>query len=473
MARKKNSTNTLDILPDKPLPHSMPAEISLLGSMLLSREAIGEVIPLLKEEAFFNPSHRLIFRALIRLYTSNQPPDPVILCRELERMGVLDQVGGPQYIAKLMTAVSSPANATYYAKTVRELYLLRQLIQNCFEIIEEAYSDAYETENILDRAEQKIFAITEDRITSGPEQLKKFLEKTFEALSEREGFITGIPTGFVEIDDLTCGLQNGELIIIAGRPSMGKTAFGMNIAEHMAVEERKPVAFFSLEMSKQQLVQRLLCSRAKVDSHRLRKNLLSSEDISRLHLACDVLQDAPLFIDDSPGMTILELRAKARLLKAKENINAVFVDYLQLLSCPGAESRQIEISLISQGLKALARELNIPVIALAQLNRGVEGRENKRPRMSDLRESGSIEQEADLIMLLHREDYYRETGQELEGEGENDSIAEVIIAKQRNGPVGTVKLLFSKKFTRFENLAARHIEDVPPYIHTDESQVPF
>ncbi len=457
---------------DRKPPYSLSAEMSVLGAMLLSKEAISQIIPIIKEEAFFHPPHRLIFRALLKIYTENQPPDPVLLRRELERMGVLEEIGGPQYLAKLMSVVTSPTNVEYYAKTVRELYLLRKLIQNCLETIEEAYSDTYETNLILDRAEQRIFSITEDRIEGGPEQLKKFLEETFKAISEREGYITGLPTGFTEIDDLTSGLQNGEFIVIAGRPSMGKTALGVNIAEHIAVMEQKPVAFFSLEMSKQQVVQRLLCSRAQVDSHRLRRNMLSSEDISRLHIACDVLRDAPLFIDDTPGMTILELRAKSRLLKARENISAVFIDYLQLLTCPGAESRQIEISLISQGLKALARELNIPVIALAQLNRGVEGRENKRPRMSDLRESGSIEQEADLVMLIHREDYYREVGQELDDT--NDSIAEIIIAKQRNGPVGTIKLLFSKKFTRFSNLATTHIEDdIPPYIHTDDKQVPF
>ncbi len=446
--------------------------MSVLGAMLLSKEAIGQVIPIVKEEYFFLPAHRLIFQALLKLYTQNVPPDPQLLKNQLQKMEALEQIGGASYIARLLSAVPSAANVEYYANNVRDRYILRELIRTCNETLNEAFSDAFDAKEVIENAEKRMFKITESRIDDGPEQLNEFLEETFRQLEQRDGhYITGLATGFTELDDLTSGLQNGEFIVIAARPSMGKTALGVNIAEHITVEEQKPVAFFSLEMSKQQIVQRLLCSRARVDSHRFRRNMLTDEDIAKLHRACDELQDAPLYIDNTPSMTILELRAKSRLMKMRENISAVFVDYLQLLSSPKAESRQQEISAISQGLKALARELNIPVVALAQLNRSVEGRESKRPRMSDLRESGSIEQEADLIMLIHRDDYYRDTGDQMN----NDSFgkAEIIIAKQRNGPIGTIEVQFDRKHTRFNNLA--HIpDDMQEYIPTsDNTQVPF
>ncbi len=480
MAKRKANNNKSDvndvsgtISPERQPPYSISDELSVLGAMLLSKEAIGQVIPIIKNsEYFFLPANRIIFEALLDLYMQNIPPDPQLLKNQLKKREALEQIGGAAYIAKILSAVPSAANVEYYAYNVRDKYILRKLINVCNETLSEAFSDAFDAKEVIENAEKRIFQITEDRISEGPEHLKDFLEETFRQLEEREGhYITGLATGFTELDDLTSGLQNGELIIIAARPSMGKTSLGVNIAEHISVEENKPVAFFSLEMSKQQVVQRLLCSRAKVDSHRLRRNMLSDEDIAKLHRACDVLRDAPLYIDDTPGMSILELRSKARLMKLREDISAVFVDYLQLLRNPGAESRQQEISQISQGLKALARELNIPVVALAQLNRGVEGRESKRPRMSDLRESGSIEQEADLIMLIHREDYYRDTGEQMSDD--TFGKAEIIIAKQRNGPIGTVEVQFDRKHTRFNNLA--HIaDDMQAYIPTsDNNQVPF
>jgi replicative DNA helicase len=459
---------------DRQVPHSLSAEMSVLGAMLIDKDkvATGQVIPILSEETFFRPEHRLIYRALIDLYKQGQPTDPVLLRRELQRMGILTQIGGAEYIARLMGSVPSAANVEHYAKIVREKHMLRRLIQACAESLHEAANDALPTNDVLDQAEQRIFNITQDRITGGPEQLKQFLEETFRQIESREGhYLTGLETGFTELDDLTSGFQRGEMIIIAGRPSMGKTAFGLNIAEHIAVETRKPIVFFSLEMSKQQVAQRLLCSRSQIDSHRLRRGMLNDEEISRLHIGCDVLRDAPLYVDDTPGMSILELRAKARLLAVREHIEAVCVDYLQLMSCPGSESRQQEISAISRGLKALARDLNVPVIALAQLNRGVEGRENHRPRMSDLRESGSIEQEADLILLLHREDYYRDTGNEV---ADNTAgVAELIIAKQRNGPVDTIQLGFAKKFTRFNNLSHISISDADAYVPPGADASPF
>jgi len=470
------ATSDHDPFLDRIPPHSLSAERSVLGSMILEREAVGQAIGLLKEECFYTPEHRLIFRALLELYDQNKPSDPVLLRQQLEQSQALEKVGGAEYLVRLMHAVPSAANIEHYAKVVRDKWMLRELILVAGKILQEAYSHNDDPQELLDRAEQKIFEVTQHRVSGGLEQLRQFLEETFSQLDSREGhYITGLPTGFVELDDMTSGLQNGELIIVAGRPSMGKTAFGMNVAEHIAVEEKKPVAFFSLEMSKQQVVQRLLCSRGKVDSHKLRRNMLNDEEIAKLHTACDVLHDAPLYIDDTPGMSVMQLRAKARLLAVRANVAAVFVDYLQLLTSPGAESRQQEVSAISRSLKALARELNVPVIALAQLNRGVEGRESHRPRMSDLRESGSIEQEADLILLLHRQEYYQDMG---ERTGEDASgVAEVIIAKQRNGPVGTIELQFSKRFTRFNNLARYAVEDDVPvraYVPPDSGgDVPF
>jgi len=447
--------------------------MSVLGAMMLSKEAIGEVIPILKEESFFNPAHRIIYKALIDLYQEGQPPDVVLLRRELQRKELLDQVGGPQYLGRLLVATPSAANIEFYAKIVRDQFMLRRLIQACNESLEESFTDAFETKEVLDRAEQRIFNITQDRVSGGVEPLNKFLDAAVKQIEERDGnYLTGIPTGFTELDDLLSGMQNGELIIIAGRPSMGKTAFGLNVAEHVAVDQQKPTVFFSCEMSKQQVVQRLLCSRAKVDSHRMRRGLLHDEEKSRVLMACDVLQGSPLYIDDTAGMSILELRAKSRLLMVREKISAVFIDYLQLLSCPGSESRQQEVSNISRGLKALARELNVPVVALAQLNRGVEGRESHKPRMSDLRESGSIEQEADVIILLHREDYYRETGSETADD--TFGIAEIIVAKQRNGPVGTIQVQFSKKHTRSNNLPQAPMPSVDSvYIPPSANQSPF
>jgi replicative DNA helicase len=471
MAQPTNPTSTSQLGDRKP-PQAINAEMSVLGAMMLSREAISQVIPILREECFYHPSHALIYRHLLKLYEQGQPADPILLRRELQRHEVLDEVGGAQYIGQLMITTPAASNIEYYANVVRDHYMLRRLIQACHETLDESFNDSKPTKEILDRAESRVFDITQDRINQGPEHLKNFLESAIQTIEERDGsFITGTPTGYTALDDLLCGMQNGELLIIAARPSMGKTAFGLNIAEHITIDQQKPVLFFSCEMSKQQIVQRLLCARAKVDSHRLRKGMLTDEERGRLFVACDLLQNAPLYIDDTPGMSIMEMRAKARLLMVREKISAVFVDYLQLLSSPGSESRQVEVSNISRGLKAIARELNIPVISLAQLNRGVEGRESHKPRMSDLRESGSIEQEADVVILLHREDYYKDTG----GETSEDTygIAEIIIAKQRNGPVGSVQLQFSKKYTRFNNLSLISMSEAEAYIPPSENQAPF
>ena len=436
---------------DRLPPHSNDAEMATLGSMCLNREAIELVLPIIRREEsprFYRADHRLIFEALVDLYDRNEPIDLVVMHNELERRGQLQEIGGDEYLVRLAESVPSWVNVEYYAKIVRDKGMLRDLIRAAGQISEQAYGQEDDVRIVLDQAEQKLFGVTEQRISGQAEPLGDFIEETWRQIESREGhYITGEPTGFVELDDMLSGMQPGELIIVAARPSIGKTAWGLCVAEHLAADENKPVGFFSLEMSKQQLAQRVLCSRGRVDSHKLRRGMLNAQEIADLSGICDDLISAPLYIDDTPGMTVLELRSKARRLKAKHDIRAVFVDYLQLMYTPGAESRQVEIAVISRGLKALGRELNIPVVALAQLNRQPEGREGHRPRMSDLRESGALEQDADVVLLLHREEYYKPQDDSSKG------LAEIIIAKQRNGPTGLVKLHFNKKLTRFDNLA--------------------
>jgi len=432
-------------------PQSLEAEMSLLGSMCLEREAIGLVIPVMNRSEsrwLYHPEHRLLFEFLIDLYDERKPIDLVIVRDELKRLGLLDKVGGVEYVVRLVESVPSWVNAEHYAKVVRDKGLLRDLIRCVGEIGDAAYTEAEPTDVLLDIAEQKLFGVTERRVSGRAILLREPLEKVYKQIEQREGhYLTGLPSGFTELDDLTGGFQPGDLIVIAGRPSMGKTAFGLGVADHVAVEERRPVAFFSMEMNVEQIAMRILCARGGVDSHHIRRGTLSEEQINRLGYVCAQLQDAPMLIDDTPGMSILELRAKTRRVAQQNELAAVFVDYLQLMHCPGVENRQQEIATISRGLKGLARELKVPVIAMAQLNRASEEHEEKRPRMSNLRESGAIEQDADVVILLHRPEYYAPNDPELRG------IAEVIIAKQRNGPTGTINLQFSHSQTRFANLA--------------------
>jgi len=347
--------------------------------------------------------------------------------------------------------VPSAANVDHYVQIVKDKQMMRELIGAAGEVLTEAMEDSGNVAEKLDRAEQKIFAVTEKKISSSAASMKEILTETFEAIDKRQGHhVTGLPTGFAELDDLTCGLQNGEMIIIAGRPSMGKTSFAMNIAEHIGADNSIPVAIFSLEMSRQQLAERMLCSRGMIDSQLVRKGMVNDSQYQELVHAASELSEKPIYVDDTPGITPLELRGKARRLRSRYGIRAIFIDYLQLMSMGGSvESRQQEVSEISRYLKALARELTLPVVVLSQLNRATEGREGHRPRMSDLRESGSIEQDADVIMLLHREDYYHKG----EMDYEETSGAEVIIAKQRNGPTDTVELSFNGTYTRFGNKA--------------------
>ena len=441
-----------ELVSGRTMPESLEAEAAVLGSMMLDPECIGLIIQKLRTEAFYRLEHQMMFDAIVHLWekTSNNF-DLVLLRDELKKRNQLDEVGGAEYLVKIAESVPSSANIEYYARIVQEKQLLRELIAAAGEVMTEAFETSGDVADKLDRAEQKIFGVTEKKITGSAVSIKDLLTQAFEAIDKREGHhVTGLPTGFTELDDLTCGLQNGEMVIIAGRPSMGKTSFALNIAEHIGADNDMPVAIFSLEMGKQQLVERMLCSRAMMDSQLVRKGLLRDEQYQELVHAASELSDKPIFVDDSPGITPLELRGKARRLKAQHDIKCIFIDYLQLMtSGTRVESRQQEVSEMSRYLKALARELDIPVIVLSQLNRSPEGREGHRPYMSDLRESGSIEQDADVVILLHREDYYHRG----EADYDNTNAAEVIIAKQRNGPTGMVELTFNGTCTRFNNRA--------------------
>ena len=435
-------------------PQSLEAEMGVLGSMSLDRECINEIIPVVHAEQFYHQDNRLVFEALLQLYEDNKPVDLVLLRDELKRRGQLEAVGGVDYLVRLTESVPASTNAVYYAKIVRDKSMLRDLISVSSEIGKIAYEDRGDVADMMEAAEQKIFNVTQQQITGHPVALRDVMTKTFEMIDQRSGSaISGLPTGYLELDDLTSGLQRGEMVIVAARPSMGKTALGLNIAEHVGADNKTPVVVFSLEMAAQQLVERMLCGRGHIDSHKLRRGMLSDEEYNTLinHVAPE-LSEAPIFIDDSPSLTPLAMRAKARRLKLQHDIQLVVIDYLQLMHVPNVESRQQEVSVISRHLKALARELNVPVLVMSQLNRGPEGREGHRPRMSDLRESGAIEQDADVVMMLHREDYYHN-----EPEYEKNNQAEVIIAKQRNGPTGTVPLAWQATYTRFETLS--HVPD--------------
>ncbi len=440
---------------DRVPPHDLDAEMSLLGSMMLSREAIGAILPIIPAhdaQRFYQPAHQELFTVLCDLYDQNKPIDLVVAKDELLRRNGMDKVGGEAYMIDLVQSVGSWVNAEHYARIVRDKSMLRDLISCAGHIINDAYDSADHARDVLDRAEQSLFKTTEQRVSGEAASLKETITEVFHLIETRgEHFLSGLPSGFIELDELTSGFQPGELIIIAARPSMGKTALGLNIAERIAVDEKMPVVFFSMEMSRQQIAQRILCARGRVDSHKMRRGMLSEDEIAQLAYVCQDLEQAPLLIDDTPGMSVQELRAKTRRLHLKHDVRCVFIDYLQLMFAPNVDrklaNRQEEIATISRSLKALARELNIPVVAMAQLNRASEVREGHRPRMSDLRESGAIEQDADVVMLLHREEYYKPKDASLKGK------AELILAKQRNGPTDLLQLHFNVQQTRFDNLS--------------------
>ena len=434
----------------------------MLSAMLMDRDAVDRVNEVVDDTMFYREGNRRIFRAMVNLAERGDVIDPLTLSEELSRRGELQAAGGKDYIGFLVDAVPTAANVEYHAKIVREKALRRRLIEVSTAIVSEAFESAAPASELLDAAEHKIFEVNQSRGNEGFTRIKELLWPTMENIEklQRGGeSITGVPSGFKDLDELTAGFQKSDLIIVAARPSMGKTAFVLNIAQNAALDKNVPVAFFSLEMSKESLVQRLLTSEGRVDAQRLRKGKLHDDEFVRLGRAAGMLSHAPIWIDDTPGISLLEMRSKARRLKTDNDIGLIVVDYLQLMNAPSnQESRQQEISFISRSLKGLARELKVPVVALSQLSRAPEQRtgENKRPQLSDLRESGAIEQDADLVMFIYRQEMYDgpvdKDGNSLEGR------AEIIVGKQRNGPTGFVNLYFNKTYTRFENYSARNAE---------------
>ncbi len=437
----------IDVSYDKVLPQNIEAEQSVLGAILIDNEAMSIALEIIGPSDFYKDAHKKIFTAMIDLYEKHEPIDLITLTDYLRSTNLLDEIGGEQYMAFLATAVPTSANIRQHAKIVKEKALLRGLINSGTEIVKRVFEDPSDPDELLDFAEKLIFDISAKKVKGSFVSLKNLMADTFttiERLYDRKEAITGIPSGFKDLDEYTSGFQNGDLIIIGGRPSMGKTAFGLNIARYVGVELREPVAIFSLEMSNQQIAFRMLCSEAMVDSSHLKKGMIRKEDWHRLTSAAGRLAESLIFIDDSSNTSVLEMRAKARRLKMEKGLSLIIVDYLQLMRGRGNfERREQEISEISRGLKALAKELDVPVIALSQLNRAVEQRIDKRPTLADLRESGAIEQDADVILFLYRDDQYNKNSPE-------KNVAEVNIAKQRNGPAGvTVKLTFLSHCTRF------------------------
>ena len=436
-------------------PQNIEAERAVLGAMMIDDEAIGVAIEHIDSSYFYETSHQKIFSSIVDLYSNRKNVDFITLSDQLKSQGLIDSIGGVTYLTQLIDHVPSSANIKYYAGIVKEKGVQRKLIKNATEIISRSYEKGVDVEELVDSAEQLIFEIATARQKQEAAHIKDILKETMEVIDnlyKKKQSVTGVPTGFYKFDEMTSGLQKSDLIIVAARPSMGKSAFAASIAEYASIEKKIPVAFFSLEMSKESLVQRILCSQAGVDAHKVRTGFLSPSEWPMLTKAASRLSNIPFFIDDTPAISILELRAKARRLKASHDIQLLVLDYLQLMRATGrSESRQQEISEISRSLKALARELQLPIIAISQLSRAVESRQDHRPQLSDLRESGAIEQDADVVVLLMREEYYTPTD-------ENRGIADIIIAKQRNGPVGTIKLKFFKEFVKFANLETIHQE---------------
>lgn len=435
-------------------PHNIEAEQSVLGGILLDNDVLSDVLEVLRGEEFYRSGHRAAFAGIVTLFERNEPCDLVTLTNLLKSQNRLEEAGGASYVASLVDSVPSAANVSHYARIVHEKWLQRSLISRATQIVTSTFASGLPVEELLDRAEQTILEIGERRVRPAFFPIRDIVKQTIKTLEElhgRQELVTGVPTGFEEIDRKTCGLQPSDLVVIGGRPSMGKTAFALNIARNAAVDHEVPVGIFSLEMSKEQLGMRMLCSEARVDSHKMRTGFFSNRDWPLLTRAAGTISEAPIFIDDSPALSALELRAKARRLKRDQNLGLIIVDYLQLMRGPqGAEQREQEISEISRSLKALAKELSIPVVALSQLNRRVEERHDKRPQLADLRESGAIEQDADLIAFIYRDEVYHP-------ESSDQGVAEIIIGKQRNGPTGTVKLAFLSHCTRFEKLAFEHV----------------
>ncbi|MDP3731858.1 MAG: replicative DNA helicase [Candidatus Omnitrophota bacterium] len=437
---------TLEKLP----PQNLEAEMAVLGSMLMDEDAISAATESLDKDSFYKNTHKKIFEAMRDLYNANKAVDIITLTDELKRNDALEEIGGASLLTALVNSVPTSANINHYVSIVKEKYILRTLINNSTKIISICYESEGNVDEVVDSAEKFIFEVSDKKHHGSYLHLKEIVKDSIEnidRLYQKKAHVTGIPSGYIDFDSITSGLQESDLIVIAGRPSMGKSALALGIAEYAGVVEKMPLVFFSLEMSREQLVQRMLCSHAKVDAHKVRTGYLAPSDWPRLTAAAGKLSEAPIFIDDSPAISVMELRAKARRLKAHQDIKLIILDYMQLMRGSGnQENRQQEISDISRSLKSLARELSVPVVAISQLSRAVESRTDHRPQLSDLRESGAIEQDADVVVLILREEYYKPSP-------DNEGIAEVIIAKQRNGPVGSIKLAFIKEHTRFENIA--------------------
>ena len=447
-----------DAFRDRRPPYSEEAEAAVLGAMLMDQDAVLRAAEHVDDTMFYREGNRRIFRAMVGITERGDVVDALTLAEELSRRGELEAAGGKEHIAELMYAVPTSANVEYHARIVKEKALQRRLIETCTMLITEAFAGTSTAAELLDEAEHRVFQVSQQRGAQGFMRIKELMWPTMErieALQRGGKTITGVLTGFADLDEMTSGFQPSELVIVAARPSMGKTAFVLNVAQYAAIERNVPVALFSLEMSKESLVQRMLTAEARVDAQKLRKGMLRDDDFPRMARAAGILSAAPIWIDDSAGITLLEIRSKARRLKADANVGIVIVDYLQLIQGPpNSESRQQEISTISRSLKALAKELSVPVVALSQLSRAPEQRAgDHRPQLSDLRESGAIEQDADLVMFIYRQEVYDgptdKDGNSLEGR------AEIIVGKQRNGPIGFVNLFFHKAYTRFENYTAR------------------
>jgi len=451
----------------------MEAEVSVLGGMLIDNDAVAKAVEILDDSMFYREGHRRLFRGMVRLFERGGMVDVIVLNEELKNTAELESAGGAPYLAELLDAVPTAANIEYHARIVRDKALLRRLIDAASDIIRDVHDQGERTvEEVMDHAEQRVFRVAESHDRQGFVWIKEILWPTFEhieRLQESAGGITGVPTGFKDLDRMTTGFQKGDLVIVAGRPSMGKTSWVLNVAQSAAIEHNTTVAIFSLEMSKEQLVQRFLCSEGRVDAQKLRRGKMSPEEYQRLAASAGHLNTAPLWIDDSPGSTVLEMRAKARRLKSDTDLGLLVIDYMQLMSGSkrGSENRQQEVSEISRGLKALARELEVPVVALSQLSRAPEQRTDRRPQLSDLRDSGSIEQDADLVMFLYRPEYYFGP---VDSDGNSiDGKAELIVSKQRNGPTGVVELFFHKAYTRFDSVASHATDtDGPRLVGPDD-----
>ena len=435
-------------------PQSLEAEESILSAILVDNDTLPEILEILSPKDFYRSSHQKTFTAMTELFSRNEPVDLVTLTNILRERGWLEEIGGATYLANLVDTVPLAVNAQHYAKIVHDKACLRQLIEKSNAIAKRCFEDRGDVENVIDYAESSIFEISENKIKPSFYPIGKIIELNIDALEERQGskaLVTGVATGFTKLDELTAGLQKSDLIILAGRPGMGKTAFALNIAKNSAVDANIPVAIFSLEMSKEQLSFRMLSSEARIDSSRLRRGFITQDDWIKITDAAGFLSQAPIFIDDSPNITVLEIRAKSRRLKMENNIGLIIIDYLQLMKGRiSAERRDLEISEISRSLKALAKELDIPVLALSQLNRKLEERSDKRPQLADLRESGALEQDADVVAFIYRDELYNK-----DENNPNKGKAEIILAKQRNGPTGAAILTFLDTYTRFENYSPR------------------